>query len=43
MLRRRDEAAGERPFNNLLRRLNDADFARFDSLRVENWSKPKKR
>jgi DNA-binding transcriptional regulator YhcF (GntR family) len=29
MLTRRDEAAkaGERPFNNLLRRLNDADFA----------------
>src|SRR3982074_1997076 len=29
MLPRRDEAAkaGERPFNNLLRRLNDADFA----------------
>ena len=24
---RRDETAGERPFNNLLRRLNDADFA----------------
>src|SRR2546427_5434427 len=27
MIRRRDETAGERPFNNLLRRLNDADFA----------------
>ena len=27
MLTRRTEAAGERPFNNLLRRLNDADFA----------------
>jgi hypothetical protein len=27
MLTRRDEAVGERPFNNLLRRLNDADFA----------------
>src|SRR5258708_13291909 len=27
MIRRRDETAGERPFNNLLRRLSDADFA----------------
>ena len=27
MLTRRTEAAGERPLNNLLRRLNDADFA----------------
>ena len=27
MLTRRTEAAGERPFNNLLRRLNGADFA----------------
>ena len=27
MLARRDETAGERPFNNLLRRLNEADFA----------------
>jgi hypothetical protein len=27
MLTRRNGAAGERPFNNLLRRLNDADFA----------------
>jgi hypothetical protein len=27
MLTRRNEAAGERPFNNLLRRLNSADFA----------------
>jgi Crp-like helix-turn-helix domain len=27
MLTRRSEAAGERPLNNLLRRLNDADFA----------------
>ena len=27
MITRRDEATGERPFNNLLRRLNKADFA----------------
>ena len=27
MLTRRDEPAGDRPFNNLLRRLNAADFA----------------
>jgi Crp-like helix-turn-helix protein len=27
MIRRPDETAGERPFNNLLRRLSDADFA----------------
>ena len=27
MLTRRTEATGERPLNNLLRRLNDADFA----------------
>jgi len=27
MITRRNEAAGERPFNNLLRRLNNADFA----------------
>src|SRR3977135_2402577 len=27
MLTRRNEAAGERPFNNLLQRLNSADFA----------------
>ncbi|MBN8992589.1 MAG: Crp/Fnr family transcriptional regulator [Rhizobiales bacterium] len=27
MQARRDETAGDRPFNNLLRRLNDADFA----------------
>ena len=27
MLTRPTEAAGERPFNNLLRRLNGADFA----------------
>ena len=27
MLTRRDHAAGDRPFNNLLRRLNSADFA----------------
>ena len=27
MLTRRNEAAGERPFNNLLRRLNNSDFA----------------
>jgi hypothetical protein len=27
MLTRRDETAGERPFNNLLRRMNAADFA----------------
>ena len=27
MLTQRDRPAGERPFNNLLRRLNSADFA----------------
>jgi len=29
MQTRRDEPAGDRPFNNLLRRLNAADFAPF--------------
>ena len=27
MISRQEDTAGERPFNNLLRRLNDADFA----------------
>ncbi len=40
MLTRRTEAAGERPFNNLLRRLNDADFALIEPHLVATEASP---
>jgi hypothetical protein len=40
MLTRRNEPAGERPFNNLLRRLNDADFALIEPHLVATDANP---
>ena len=40
MITRQQDTAGERPFNNLLRRLNDADFALIDPHLVATEANP---